>query len=224
MYNDTLQKIHQKFNIPLEMPKHMPIEIPNIGRDGMAAFFHELGFKIGAEVGVEKGTFSESLCKNNPGLILYCVDAWKAYRGYRDHMRQAKLDDFYRITQETLKQYNVRIIRKFSMDAVKEFADRSLDFVYIDANHDIQNVINDVHEWRKKVKVGGIIAGHDYADQRKPSNMHVYEAINAYTRSYDIRPWFVLGSKAIVDGMIRDEQRSWMFVNEEHPSRGRGRD
>jgi hypothetical protein len=38
-----------------------------------------------------------------------------------------------------------------------------LDFVYIDADHDEKSVIIDIACWYPKVKVGGIIAGHDYS-------------------------------------------------------------
>lgn len=221
---DTLVKIYDRFNLPVDEQRGMPIEIPNIGRDGFASVLAELGFNKGAEIGVEQGVYSETLCKANPDLHLICVDAWKAYRGYRDHTTQEKLDRFYQTTLDRLKPYNCTIIRKFSMDALAEVPDRSLDFVYIDANHDLKNCVQDIHEWSKKVKIGGIIAGHDYAEQKKPSNMHVYEALQAYTRAYAIRPWFVLGTKAIVEGVIRDEARSWFFVNQEHPFRGNHRD
>lgn len=223
---DTEIRIANRFGINLNEHRRMPIEIPNIGRDGFAGVLAELGFNVGAEVGVEQGVYSETLLKANPNLILYCVDAWKAYRGYRDHTTDSKLQRFYETTVQRLAPYEGRfnIIRAFSMEAVKAIPDRSLDFVYIDANHDLMNCVQDIHQWSKKVKIGGIIAGHDYADQKKPTNMHVYEAVHAYTRAYAISPWFVLGTKAIVDGVIRDEARSWFWINKEHPPRGKHRD
>jgi glycosyltransferase involved in cell wall biosynthesis len=48
------------------------------------------------------------------------------------------------------------------MQAVTDFADESLDFVYIDGNHQLKYVVEDIVEWTKKIKKGGIIAGHDY--------------------------------------------------------------
>jgi len=221
---DTLQYIKERFNLEFDRNTRLPIEIPNIGRVGMAELFREMGFTIGAEVGVEQGVYSEELCRANPDLKLYAVDAWKAYKGYRDHTTQQKLEAFYESAKNRLEGYNCELVRKFSMDAVKDFKDRSLDFVYIDANHDFQNCTNDIAEWSKKVKIGGIISGHDYASQRKPTNMHVAEVVNGYTKAYDIKPWFVLGTKAIVRGIIRDESRSWMWVNQEHPPRGKHRD
>lgn len=58
---------------------------------------------------------------------------------------------------------NIIKIRKKSMEAVKDFPDRSLDAVYIDAEHDEPSVREDIREWRKKVKFGGYLCGHDYS-------------------------------------------------------------
>jgi hypothetical protein len=208
----SLEFIKHKFNLNLNQ-RRMPIEIPNIGRNGMAILFNELGFKIGVEVGVETGKFSEVLCKSIPGVKLYSVDAWKAYRGYRDHVNQKKLDGFYETTKKRLAPYDCELIRKFSMDAVKDFKDNSLDFVYIDGNHNFQNCTNDIAEWSKKVRYGGIIAGHDYAKFVNSKELHVPQVVNGWTDAYQIRPWFLLGTKAKIDGIIRDEHRSFMWVH-----------
>jgi cephalosporin hydroxylase len=49
-----------------------------------------------------------------------------------------------------------------SVEASKLYQDKSLDFVYIDANHDYENVLEDIKVWLPKVKEDGIISGHDY--------------------------------------------------------------
>jgi hypothetical protein len=224
---NTLDYILDKFNIVYPEVEYcadgegevihtkMPIEIPNFGRDQLAVLFAELGFTMGAEIGVEQGVYSEILCRANPKLKLYSIDAWKAYRGYRDHTRQEKLDMFYKITQARLSGFNYELIRKFSMDAVKDFKDNSLDFVYIDGNHDFLNVTNDIYHWSKKVRPGGIISGHDFVKRRdEMAHVHVRMVLNGYTDAYKIRPWFVLGREAVVEGEIRDGSRSWMWVKQ----------
>lgn len=57
---------------------------------------------------------------------------------------------------------NIIKIRKKSVDAAQDFADRSLDAVYIDAEHDEESVREDIKVWRKKIKFGGVLAGHDF--------------------------------------------------------------
>jgi len=210
---DTLKYILKKYNL---VPHHMPTEIPNMGRDNLPALMNELGFKVGAEVGVYSGIYSQILCKGIPNLKLYCIDSWKLYYpDYRDYSEQEKLDGGYAKAVERLKGFDVEIIKAFSMDAVKKFDDNSLDFVYIDANHEYPFVIQDIIHWTKKVRVGGIVAGHDYYESKtKNSRCHVLPAIQGYTRAYKIYPWFVIGTKAMPPGVIRDNSRSWMFVKE----------
>ena len=200
----TLDYIFNKFHISSDDQTNLPIAIPNVGRNNLAQWLHELDFKTGVEVGVAAGEYSQILCQANPQMQLYGVDPWKPYRGYRDYTRPQTFTRFYDQAATKLNQYpNYTFIPKFSLEAVTDFPDRSLDFVYIDANHNFQNVTNDIVEWSKKVKIGGIISGHDYYKHRHHEHIHVYQVVNAYTDSYRIRPWFVLGG---------DHPRSWMWV------------
>jgi predicted O-methyltransferase YrrM len=65
---------------------------------------------------------------------------------------------------ETLKplQHCVSVIKGKSADVSKQFADASLEFVFIDASHDYESVKEDIEAWLPKVKVGGIVGGDDY--------------------------------------------------------------
>jgi predicted O-methyltransferase YrrM len=63
-----------------------------------------------------------------------------------------------------------------SLEASKLFNDDSLDFVFIDAAHDYDNVVADLKAWYPKIKKGGVLAGHDfYPDQ--PTWCDVYKAV-----------------------------------------------
>ena len=211
---ESLEYIVSKYN--LTPSENSFTEIPNVGRDNLGELFHELGFKVGVEIGVEQGLFSEVLLKANPDLKLYCVDAWLAYAGYRDHVSQELLDEFVENTKQRLSPYDYELIRKYSMDAVKDFEDESLDFVYIDANHELPWVMDDVYFWGLKVKPGGIISGHDYyKSKRTYTKCHVKYAVDCFTQAFRVYPWFVLGSQAKVEGEIRDTSRSWMWVKKE---------
>lgn len=227
---DALTYIGAKFDLEEQIARaragtqKLPIEIPNTNRDTLARLFMLLEFQRGVEIGVERGLYSEVLCRENPGVRLSCVDGWKAYRGYRDHVSQEKLDRFYLETQERLKPYKgVTLIRKFSTEAARDFANESLDFVYIDGNHNFENVTADLAAWSPKVRPGGIIAGHDYALHHWPNQIHVVHAIHGWTRAYDIRPWFVLGRQAKIDGELRDDARSFFWVHEPRPVVPHGR-
>jgi hypothetical protein len=213
MSTATLDYILNKFGLVFDERSRMPVEIPNIGRNGLADLFRELQFKVGVEIGVRDGEYSEILCKANPDLKLYGVDPYEPHHGYRDITRQSTFDKNWEMAHDRLRPFpEYEFVKDYSSKAVKSFADKSLDFVYIDGDHCFEQVAADIAEWLPKIRPGGIISGHDYSKHRGPSKIHVYQAVNGYTDAYGIKPWFVLGLKEITDGVIRDESRSWMWV------------
>lgn len=150
----------------------------------MAKYFNELGFKKGAEIGVADGRYSECLCKEIPNLKLFCIDPWSTYRGNQRGGGKARHYKNYEQAQKKLSRYGVILIRKLSMDAVRDFEDGSLDFVFIDGNHDFDYVMQDIIEWSKKVRKGGIVAGHDYFNFR---NSGIVEAVDIYVKVHGIK-------------------------------------
>lgn len=189
-----------------------PVQIPNCGRDDLARWFYELGFTDGVEIGVKAGVYSEVLCKANPDLHLRSVDPWLVRAEYYDTRGQKVFDSYEKKAREVLAPYNCTVMKMKSCDAVQKFDRASLDFVYIDGHHNLYNVIHDIHKWSTKVRPGGIIAGHDYV-RYKNQAMHIVQAVLAYTDSYRIDPWFLLGLKrSSRDGEIRDRHRSFCWV------------
>jgi cephalosporin hydroxylase len=59
-----------------------------------------------------------------------------------------------------------RIMAMPSVEAAERFPDGSLGFVWLDAQHDYDGVCADIRAWRPKVRRGGVLAGHDYADHQ----------------------------------------------------------
>jgi len=55
-------------------------------------------------------------------------------------------------------------IKGDSTESASLYEDGSLDFVFIDASHDYESFKKDLFAWFPKVKVGGLISGHDFAD------------------------------------------------------------
>lgn len=210
---DALVWLKTKYDLDLHQ-RRLPVEIPNANRETLARIFYCLGFSKGAEIGVERAKYSEVLLRENTLLHLTCVDAWQPYEGYRDHVSASKLNRFYDEAQQRLEPWKnrVTVVRAFSVDAAAQIPDRSLDFVYLDAAHDFASVAADLRAWAPKVRVGGIVAGHDYIKAKLPSLMHVPQVIHGWTDAYEIAPWFVLGRQAKVEGELRDDGRSWFYV------------
>lgn len=213
----TSDYILNKFGLSFDDKTPMPIEIPDFGRNQLADLLHELDFKIGAEVGVAAGDYSEVICRANPQMKVYGIDPYAPLEGYKDYARRSTFEKFHTEAKARLAPCNNYVfIYKTSMDAIKDFADNSLDFVYIDANHEEPFITQDITEWYKKVRSGGILAGHDYSRPRSKDDMSPHHdvkgAVQSYTTKNDIKLWFVLGRWPLNEGLIRDNPRSWMWV------------
>ncbi len=175
-------------------------------RNELARYFNTLGFKVGAEVGVCDGRYSQKLCESIPGLKLYCIDAWKAYSDNSQDGTQAQLNKSLRITLDRLKTYDATIIMKWSLEAVKEIENESLDFVYIDANHKFDYAMEDIIAWTRKVRKGGIVSGHDYWNIK---DFGVVTAVDTYTKVHGYK-LEIAGADQMMDG--RKFGPSWWFV------------
>jgi hypothetical protein len=205
----TLEFLQKKFN--LDLSQKLPINIKEANREVMAQTLAELGFNVGAEVGVWEGEHAEILFKANPKLLLYGIDSWVPYKGNRDY-HSYSYQPAYEKARSVLAPYSCTLIRRFSMDAVKDFDDKSLDFVYIDANHGFRHVIDDIDSWLPKVKRGGIIYGHDFHKSIKRwSLQQVYYAVGSYAYANRLNPWFSLGVND-VNLLKGNGVQSWMWV------------
>lgn len=174
---NTLDYILNKYKLKKDEPRH---ELYRSRWGSLSVLFKELGFNLGAEVGVETGRYSKCLCTVNPNLKLYSIDSWE------------ELDNKnYNKAKKRLGPFNCQIIRDLSMNAVKRFADQSLDFVFIDAAHDYDSIKEDLAQWSKKVKKGGIVSGHDYNNGLRGQPRGVKQAVNEWVRKNNIQPLFV---------------------------------
>jgi len=178
--------------------KGRPFQIPNSLRRGLPLFFKQMGYKVGAEVGVYRGGFCKAFCEE--GLKMYAVDPWMGYEGSgRTEQKQEEQDKSYEIAKETLAPYDCTIIRKTSMDALEDFKDGSLDFVYLDGDHRFRQIAEDIVEWEKKVRKGGVVSGHDYwntGPEAKNLMCQVGVIVDAYTKLYDLDFYITSNNKA----------------------------
>ena len=136
---------------------------------------------IFVEVGSWKGqssVFMAGLIANyNKNIKFYCVDTWEGSEEHKseDSIVNKTLFDIFKKNTEEYSEY-INPIKKKSIEASQMFCDMCLDFVYIDAAHDYENVKNDILAWYPKVKIGGTIAGDDY----HPSWPGVTQAVNEW--------------------------------------------
>jgi predicted O-methyltransferase YrrM len=200
---DAVGYIIDKWDLRWSTFEQMPLQIPNTNRVDLAKLFNELGYRKGAEIGTLGGQNARTLKTYIPDLELYCVDPWEIYEGMQYFTDPQQMVDEYDLAKRRLAPFgNIHFVQKLSMDSVRDFDDNSLDFVFVDANHELPYVTEDIFYWSKKVRPGGIVSGHDYIKtgsskfdghgKNTPWHCDVKAAVHAYTDSYNVKPFFVI--------------------------------
>jgi len=94
-------------------------------------------------------------------------------------------EEYYKLAKAvtSFAQDRAKIIRKPSNEAAKEIEDNFLDLVFIDADHSYEGCKRDIEAYYGKVKPGGIIAGHDYANNEWKFGPMVKRAVDEFIAS-----------------------------------------
>lgn len=153
---------------------------PEMGSNGICEFYDRVLGQIPdhgrvVEVGVWLGRTVIHLAKriqeDRRSVLVYAVDTFMGADCVTDQMT-----DFIKLAGGSLLpqfKANVRAagvenivipVERASPGAADEFADGSVDLVFLDADHSYKGVKADLAAWRPKVKPGGILAGHDLSD------------------------------------------------------------
>ena len=140
---------------------------------------------VAAEIGVWEGQFSRRILDECEPATLHLIDPWQYMPAFgntgfgrkkNEHLMEAKYRD---VVAAFGADPRVVIHRATSEAALGAMADGSLDWVYIDGNHNEPFIGNDIALCLAKVKPDGIIAGDDYNWQSEQSGAPVRRAVEA---------------------------------------------
>jgi hypothetical protein len=122
---------------------------PNFYKDMVNKFPSESKFvEVGSWKGKSSSYMATEIANSGKNISFYCVDKGEEVASFTNNMKP--LEKYY------------TLMKMDSLSAAKCFEDRSLDFVFIDASHEYNDVKSDIIAWMPKVREGGILAGHDY--------------------------------------------------------------
>jgi hypothetical protein len=178
-----------------------------------------------AEIGVAEGEFSQQILEICKPAALHLIDPWE-FQDRSDYLADGnnvnqKAQD-WRFTN-ILKKFEgavstgqVHVHREYSQDAAMKLPDHYFDWIYVDAMHTYQAVLSDLTMFRSKIKPGGFILGHDYADNpnTRQMNFGVISAVNEFIRqsgwkffllTHEAYPTYVLSSpeSELAEGVAR---------------------
>ena len=124
---------------------------------------------VGAEVGVWHGDGANGLLNQCPQIKrLYLVDPYEKAKkefdecelqpaGYYENQFNGAISDAVKNTMFMSEKCYFVFARSEEV-----ILPELLDFVFIDANHNYEEVKKDVEHWYPQLKSGGILSGHDY--------------------------------------------------------------
>lgn len=128
--------------------------------------------EIGSWKGRSSAYMAVEIINSEKQIRFDCVDTWEGSEEHVDPNSNSYNSDILNnsnwlfitfLNNIAPVKHMINPVRTTSLDAANRYLDRSLDFVFIDAAHDYDNVKADIEAWFPKVKKGGYIGGHDYS-------------------------------------------------------------
>lgn len=153
---------------------------PNLYAYAVSQFDNAKFVEIGTWQGQSASFMAVEIANSRKNIDFFCVDTWSGSEEHQTDeivIKDALYDKFLS-NIEPVKNY-ITPLRMSSERASQHFKDGSLDFIFIDAAHDYENVKKDIEAWYPKLKVGGVIAGHDF----HPDWPGVMKAVEEWAKS-----------------------------------------
>ncbi len=147
------------------------------------------------EIGVDRAEFSVNLMRQWNGGRYVGVDPWHPTYNYGVFIGKDREAD-YQHCMEVLSEFRDRMditLHRCDSRAAAALVGNALDFVYIDGDHKYDSVWEDIKLWYPKLRVGGILAGHDYNGDWQD---HVRTAVTEFAFSLEKKVAYILGDAA----------------------------
>jgi hypothetical protein len=136
--------------------------------------------EVGTWLGQSAAYMAVEISNSNKNIKFDCVDTWQGsdeHRDFKEIIDNSLYEKFLK-NIEPVKEF-INPIRMESLKAAELYENETLDFVFIDASHDYENVLKDIYAWFPKLKKGKILAGHDY----DPHWHGVIKAVNEFLQN-----------------------------------------
>jgi hypothetical protein len=135
--------------------------------DVLSSFMLDQGYKTFVEVGCKEGRTTGHILKTVPDSRVIAIDPWIMQDASNDPTKETYRDwDFQKIELEfweSVGEHKERceMLRLHSKTAAETEINQH-DLIFIDAMHDHEHVKQDIGLWWPKVRIGGMLCGHDW--------------------------------------------------------------
>ena len=155
---------------------------------------------ICAEIGTLKATNAHFMLSSLNIKKLYLLDPYFDQSNEfddsdeRPYIVGTKHPEAEQIARRTLKGFGDKIewIIKTTEEGINFIPDNSLDFCYIDGDHKYESVKLDIKLCFPKVKIGGILGGHDFVSDHQGCVKAVLESFDKNKLFVGNRDWWTV--------------------------------
>jgi len=138
--------------------------------------------EVGALFGASTSAMLVHIINSGKEMKLDVIDKWdgsvypsaskdKRFTGWRKKYG----DDWFPRFEKNMRSHGMfKMLTPYKMtseEGSKLYQDESLDFVFLDADHNYPMIKLDVGLWWKKIKSGGILSGHDWRNPGKENGV-----------------------------------------------------
>nr|WP_302055381.1 class I SAM-dependent methyltransferase [Paenibacillus sp. CH40] len=134
--------------------------------------------EVGSWFGCSSYFFANSLKTFSDSNILFCMDTWQGSPDTTSHNianYENAFEHFKSVMRYAGVYDNIKPIVCDSTVGMDILQDDYFDIIFVDANHTYDYVYQDIIKGIRKIKVGGLLMGHDcecYADELPPHLLH----------------------------------------------------
>lgn len=125
--------------------------------------------EVGTWFGRSAAFMAVEIANSGKPIAFHCVDTWKGSDDVPSMQEILTRCDGFEVFKANMERggvwSQVTPMRMDSLEAAKAFRDDSVDFCFVDANHAYDAVTADLAAWLPKMRHGGVLAGHDYAQE-----------------------------------------------------------
>ena len=151
-------------------------------RSGLAYLANSLNLTgRAAELGVWRGEFAEANLKVWRGAMYVLVDLWTSadtdcvngnsstcvYGGNASRSFDRMMTGLRMQRGGPRFKGRYEFVQKSTTEAASLYPDEYFDWIYLDATHTYAEARRDLAAWYPKVRVGGLVSGHDYQFQHQ---------------------------------------------------------
>lgn len=139
-----------------QIPTHLTQDEKNMLQELAATTNGSIFVELGSYLGASSCYIASGIeCAGKPAK-LFCVDTWK-----NEGMAEGNRDTYDDFLKNTANFQNTIVPLRGKSEEIAKYFNAEIDFLFIDAGHDYENVRTDVLAWFPKLRAGAQVIFHD---------------------------------------------------------------